>query len=266
MAVTKPFFVVPLDLGTIATGNEVAGHDADNLKRFKDVGLTWKTSGASSVWIRGQFASAQRINFCSMLKGNAIAATDYRLRLGTSQAQVDGGSAPYDSGTLDFISPSITRTDGLYKSHLEIGTVQTGVTWWRIDITSHTGDFELPFLVLGEKITPGRFYNHDFARGVQDLGNLNFNPWAVPEEEDGLVLRTIQFMLAWQTKAEIETSFLPMIEQLGTRGMVYLCFDPTANAYRDANSYFGHFEKPPIATGMRKPETYAQEFQIRSLV
>lgn len=266
MAIRKPIFVVPLDLGTVVTGNAVGGHSVRHLGRFKDIGLTWKTDGASNVWARGQFDAAQRIDFAAMPSANALPDTQIRLRLGTSQAEVDGGSAPYDSGAVDFISPAITRDDGLYHSHLELPSVETGVTWWRIDITGHTGDFEAAFLVLGEKAEPSRFYNHDFQDGIDDLGSLAFTAWAVPDEEDGVVLRTKEFTLGWQTKAEMEATFRPMMERLGTRGMVYLCFDPEANTYRQANTYFGTMRKPPIARGHRKPLTFSQDFQILSLI
>lgn len=145
--IRKPFFVIPLALGTIVAGNAQLGNPVFNLNRAKAIGLTWKTAGNTNVWARGNFTAARSIDFMALIAANALPGTLIRLRLGTTQAEVDG-VAPYDSTALAFISPSITRTDGLYHSHLELPSVITA-TWWRIDITGHTGDFEAATLVLG---------------------------------------------------------------------------------------------------------------------
>lgn len=263
--IRKPIFIIPHDLGEISSGNVLAGHSASSLNRHSAIGLTWRTDGNSSVWVRGQFAAEKTVDFCAMISANALAGTQIRLRLGDTQAEVDGGSAPYDSAAQDFIDPSITRDDGLYHSHLELNS-PVDCLWWRVDITGHTGDFEAASLVLGEAIEPGRFYNYDFEYGIEDLGSLEITRFGVFNEEPGIILRTIQFTLAWQTEAEFEASFRPMMERLGTRGVVYCCFDPEATTYRQARTYMGIFRKPPFATGQRKPRTFSQEFVIHSLI
>lgn len=264
MAVTKPFFVVPLDLGTMTTGNETAGYPAINLKRFKAPGLTWKTTGNTNCFVRGDFGSAKAVNYIAIVSANALVGTQFRLRLGTSQAAVDG-TAGYDSAATTFISPSITREDGLYHAHFELPSTQT-FQWWRVDITGHTGDFQAAKLILGTKITPSKFYNIDYEYGVKDLGDLSFNRWGVFDEEPGVIFRTVAFTLAWQTEAEYETSFRPMLEKLGKRGVVFCCFDPTANTYRQARTFMGVFEKVPGARGVRKAATLAQDFSITSYI
>lgn len=263
MPVRKPIFIIPLELGTITTGNEIAGKPAANLNRKKAISLTWKSSGTANLWARGDFGSAKSIDFMSLVSANALAGTTIRLRLGATQAAVDG-VAGYDSTALAFISPSIA--DGVpVHSHLEIGSVQS-YRWWRIDIAGHTGDFEASTLVLGKTIEPSRYYNIGFERGIRDLGSLSFSRFGVFDEEDGAIFRTLNFTLAWQTEAEIETSFLPMAEALGSRGVVFVCFDPQAAAYRQSKTYLGVMDKPPFATGTKKAATYSQEFQIVSMI
>lgn len=264
MAIRKPIFIVPLELGTIATGNEIAGKPATNLNRKKAIGLTWKSSGATNLWARGDFGSAKSIDFMALVSANALAGTTIRLRLGATQAAVDG-TAGYDSAALTFISPSITRTDGVYHSHLEIGSVQS-FRWWRIDIAGHTGDFEASTLVLGAAITPSRFYNLDFERGVRDLGSLDFTRWGVFDEEDGAIFRTLDFTMGWMAEAEYETSFRPMAETLGARGIVHVVFDPDPTTYRQAKTYLGVLGKPPAARGIKKPATFAMDFSIVSMI
>lgn len=264
MAVRKPIFVIPLNLGTIVAGDAALGHSVFHINRPKAIGLTWKTTGPSNVWARGMFAASRTIDFCAMIAANALPGTLIRLRLGTTQAEVDG-VAPYDSGAVAFIAPAVTRESGLYHSHLELPSPQNA-TWWRIDITGHTGAFEASTLVLGKSITPSRYYNLDFERGIRDLGSLEFSRYGVFDEEEGAIFRTLDFSLGWQTEAEIEASFLPMMEKLGTRGIVYVCFDPEATTYRQSKTYLGVMAKPPGARGNKKPATFSQDFQIVSMI
>ena len=264
MPIRKPIFIVPLDLGSMATGNAASGFPVTNLNRHKAIGLTWKSSGSTNVWARGQFTASRAIEFCAIVAANAQAGTKFRLRLGTSQAQVDG-SAPYDSGALDFISPSITREDGLYHSHLEIGTVQNA-TWWRIDITGHSGDFQAADLVLGRMVEPSRFYNLDFEFGVEDQGEIEVGRNGVMNEQPGIIMRTAAFKLAWITEAEFEANFRPMVEKLGKRGVAYVVFDPDPSTYRQAKTFMGIMRKPPFARGVRKPQTYEMDFEILSFI
>ena len=264
MTIRKPFFVVPLDLGTIVAGNAVLGHSVFHLDRKKAIGLTWKTNGASNVWARGDFGAAKAVDFMALVSANALPGTLIRLRLGDTQAEVDG-TADYDSTALTFISPAITRADGLYHSHLELGATYTK-RWWRIDITGHTGDFEAATLVLGKTVTPGRFYNTDFQHGVRDLGDLSFSRFGVFDEEDGAIFRTTEFTLGWITEAEFEASFRPMTETLGKRGILFACFDPEATAYRQAKTYLGVLDKPPFAKGVKKPATFAMDFALVSMI
>lgn len=264
MAILKPNFVVPLDLGTMTTGNEAAGYPAINLKRFKAIGLTWKSTGNTNLWVRGDLGTAQAIDFFSIVSANAQPGTTIRLRLGDTQAAVDG-TAAYDSGAVALINPSITRGDGLYHSHLELPSVQTR-RWWRIDIGGHTGDFQASMLVLGRKVTPSRFYNLDFEFGTKDLGSMNWGRFGVMDEEPGSILRTVDMTLGWVSEAEFEASFRPMLESLGRRGVVHVCFDPQANTYRQAKTFMGILAKSPYAKGIRKPQTYTMDFSLESFI
>lgn len=262
--IQKPIFVIPHALGTVTTGNEVAGHPAIHLGRHEAMGLTWKTSNASNVWVRGDFGVNRPVSFVSIISANAIAATDIRLRLGASQSAVDG-TAVYDSGAVDFISPSIQREDGLYHSFLRL-SVPVWQRWWRIDITNHTGAFEAAALVIGDVIETPCFYNQDWEFGIEDLRQVEINRWGVFDRQDGIVLRRLDFTLSWVSEAVFESTFRPMHEKLGQTGMVYICFDPEPTTYRQARAYFGLFRQPTFAKATRKARTFSHEYQIRSLI
>lgn len=264
MPIRKPMFVVPLSLGTIATGNEASGFPASNLGETDAAGLVWKSSGATNVWARGQMTSAQSINFAALMSANAIGtSTKLRLRLGTSQAQVDG-TAPYDSGAVNLINPTITRSDGLYHSHLELPST-VSASWWRIDITGHTGDFQASSLVLGQAVQSSRFYNPDFEFGAEDMSEVEFSRFGVPDITPGAIMRTLGFTLEWQSEAEFEATFRPIMETRGRTKPLWVCLDPDATTYRQAKTYLGFLRKVPYATGQRKPGLFSQEFNVLSL-
>lgn len=258
----KPFFVIPLNLGTLASGNVASGYAIAHLNRLKAAALAWRSSGNSNLWARGDFGATRQVDFCALMAANAQAGTTIRLRLGTTQAEVDG-TAPYDSGATTLINPAITREDGLYHSHLEIPSVQNA-RWWRIDIGGHTGDFQAASLVLGKRAASTYLYNQDFEYGVEDFGSMDITRFGVMDEEPGVIMRSLGFTLGWTTEAEFEATFRPMIEKLGGRGMVYVCFSPEATVNRQARTYLGVMRKPPTARAIRKPFTFSQEFEIIS--
>lgn len=262
MTISKPFFVRPLDLGTItASPTPSAGHPAQHLNRLEQMGLTWKSAGTTDV-VSGDFGSAQEVDFLAVISANAQSGTIYELTLSNN---ADLSSPVYTSGGRTFIDPAITRSDGLYHSHFELPATYTA-RYWRVAVASHTGDFEASGIVLGKKITPSHYYDLDFEYGVEDTGSLEIGRNGVWDEVPGRILRTHAFRLGWQSRTEFETSFRPMMEELGPRGIVYFCQRPDATTDRQANTYLGHLKKPGFARGTRKAETLAQEFEIRSII
>jgi hypothetical protein len=260
--IEKPIFCLPIDLGTIATGNERAEAPAVHLNRHKSPGLVWRTNGNTNVWARGQLASAQAINLCSIINANALPGTQVRLRLGTSQVEVDG-TAPYDSGAVPFISPAETRESGLYHSLLRFADVTA--SWWRIDITGHTGDFEAMGLVLGDSVQTERFYDRGWEIGTSDLGNIDFGRWGVAMETEGAVFKVRNFTLSWLSEGEFESHFRKIMLQT-RRGPVWILFNPEAVAGRQEQFLFGRFGQPPLAVNARKAGRFIMEFSMQSMI
>lgn len=260
--IEKPIFCLPVDLGVIVAGNERSEAPAVHLGLNKSPGLVWRTNGAANAWVRGQFATPQLISMCSLVSANAQPGTTIRIRLGASQAEVDG-TAPYDSGAVTFVSPAYTSDSGLYHSFLHFAA-QTA-TWWRIDIAGHSGDFEAMSLILGEAVQTSRFYDRGWEIGTTDLGSLDFSRWGVGLESDGLVWRTKSFGLSWVSETEFEAHFRRIMAK-GKREIVWLLFDPQSRAERQEQFYFGRFGQPPFARSSRKPGTFAMEFSMVSMI
>lgn len=264
MAIQYPFAVIPHPLGTVTTGNARTNRPATHLGEFKHIGMTWQSNGNSNLWIRGNWGQNRPVDFVSLLSANAQAGTTIRVRLGASQAAVDG-TAAYDSGTVAFINPSISREDGLYHSHLELPSVQSR-QWWRIDIGGHSGDFEAAMLVMGQKAQSSSFYNSDFGFGPDDKGELEFTRWGVAEEEGGRIFRRLDMTFGWLSQADFETKFRPLVEKLGSRGMALWCFDPEATVYRQSKTYFGRLVEKAYAQGGVKPGRFSLPISIESMI
>lgn len=257
-----PFIVQPLPLGIITTGNEQAAKPATNLGEFLYRGMEWGSTGASNLWVRGDLGASQAINFVGMLGANAQSGSTIRIRLGDTQAEVDG-TADYDSGALAFIAPSITRTDGRYHSHHELPSLQTK-RWWRIDIGGHSGDFAASMLIMGRKMQPARYYDTTWQTTVRDLGAVAFGRNGVPSITAGSQLRVLNYKLSWLTETEAEAMMAPIDEAAGKTDPLLIVFDPEATTYRQRRTFFGFNEEQP-SLGKIGFNRFERAFQIVSL-
>lgn len=239
MPILKPFCVQPLSLSDIATGNAAVNRAATHLALPQYAGMRWQSVGNTNLWVRGRFGgSTMPVNFMSLMAANAQAGTTIRLRLGTTQAEVDG-VAPYDSGAQTLIAPARTRADGLYHSHLELPST-VNASWWRIDIGGHTGDFSASALILGSKRTPARFYNRDREIGFEDLGGLEISRNGVVAETAGVVLRTLAMRFAWVSESEWYEQWAPLMAAKAARQLLLWVLDPDATVRRQEKTFLGY--------------------------
>ncbi|KKW92977.1 hypothetical protein [Sphingobium chungbukense] len=258
----KPFFVVPLDLGTITTGNERANRPASHLGEFLYRGMVWQSDGNSNLWVCCDLGAAQDIDFVALLGTNAQSGTTIRVRLGDSQGEVDG-TADYDSGAVALISPTPATVPAQgYHSHLELAAVSK--RWLRIDIGGHSGDFSASMLVVGKKVQPGSYYEGQWQRSVRDLGGVTFSRNGVAGVTAGGKMRAAVWKMSWLTESEMEENFAPMDMAIGKSSPLLACFDPAATSYRQARTYFGICEDQPALTKLGW-NRFERQFQILSL-
>lgn len=266
MPIRKPFCVLPAPLFDLASGNAKANRPASHLGLLQYSGMHWESSGNSNLWVRGNFGPGivQAVNFMSLMAANAQAGTTIRLRLGGTQAEVDG-VAPYDSGAQTLIAPARTRADGRYHSHLELPSV-VNAAWFRIDIGNHTGDFSASALILGSKREPSNFYNRDRQIGFEDLGGLEIARSGVVAETPGAVLRTLLFRLQWVSDEEFWTLWAPLMQAKGKRQITYWCFDPEATERRQDKTFLGFFTRDLFKRGNDFPLANQMDFELRAIL
>lgn len=259
----KPFFVIPTPLGTVTSGNEAENRPASHLGEFAYRGMVWESDGATDLWLQVDLGESVPIDFVSIMGANAQPGTQLRIRIGDSQAEVMSESADHDTAPQPFISPSITRADGLYHSHHELDA-PISKRWLQFDISGHTGDFSASMLVIGKKITPGMYYEGRWNRDIRDLGSVTFSRSGVPGVARGARLRAMGFTLAWLSEAEMEETFSPLDEYVGKTEPVYVCFDPEATTSRQRRTLLGYFEELPSFTKLGF-NRFERKFQILSL-
>jgi hypothetical protein len=266
MAIRKPFAVIPLALNAVASGNQKANRPASHLAAPQFAAMRWESTGNTNLWVRGQFAASSAVNFVSLMACNAQAGTTIRVRLGTSQAEVDG-TAPYDSGALTLISPARTEASGLYHSHLELPSV-ANATWWRIDIGGHTGDFSASALIFGERLEPSNFYNRDREFGFEDLGSLEIARNGVVSDTPGYVLRTLLFRLQWVEEEEFWSKWAPMGQRKpdGSKRIVFWAFDPEATVRRQSKTFLGYMARDFAVRGNDFPKANQIDFTLRAVL
>jgi hypothetical protein len=266
MPVLKPFAVLPLALTGITTGNAKSNRPATHLGLAQYPAMRWESTGNTNLWVRGQFSGTQAVNFVSLMATNALPGTTIRVRLGTTQAQVDG-TAPYDSGTLTLITPARTEASSLYHSHLGLGSI-SNASWWRIDIGGHTGDFSASALIFGTRREPSNFYNRDRELGFEDLGSLEIARNGVISDTPGYVLRTLLFRLAWVSDEEYWTLWAPFGERNadGSKRLIYWCFDPDATVRRQAKTFLGYMARDIFKRGNDLGAQNTMDFSLRAIL
>lgn len=263
---TRPFAVLPAPLFGLTSGNAKANRPATHLGLPQYPGMRWESNGNSNLWVRGNFGpgTVQAINFMSLMAANAQPGTTIRLRLGGTQAEVDG-VAPYDSGAQTLISPARSRADGRFHSHLEMPSAVTAA-WFRIDIAGHTGDFSASALILGSKRTPSNFYNRDRELGYEDTGSLEIGRNGIVAETPGIVLKTMLFRLEWATEEEWWELWAPLMQDKGKRRVLYWCFDADATVRRQDKSFLGFMARDLFMRGGITPRANQIDIQFRGLL
>jgi hypothetical protein len=257
-----PFIVVPQVLADVACGNQRAEAPAAHLGEFLYRGMVWRSNGSGDLWVTFRRDAAAAFDFVGILGANAGAGTTLRVRVGGSAAATTA-SPEYDSGALSFISPAITRADGRYHAHREIGAPRTGA-WVRIDVGGHAGDFEASMLVVGLKRQVAQYYETSWRTGVRDLGSITIGRNGVPGISLGTKLRTLEYTLGWASEAEAETMLAPLDELLGRTSPYLTCFDPEPTLYRQRRTFFGWNEEMP-SIGKVAWNRYERNFQVLSL-
>lgn len=268
MAIQLPFAVIPHDLGTIdGVGNEKSSRPASHAGEFKNPGMVWESSGASNVWVRGNFGAVKDIDFFGLIGTNASASTTMWLRLGDNATEVNG-TAPYDSGATLINNPTVVDPDGIYHGHFELPSIVSR-QWWRIDVGSHSGDFRNMAIVMGQKRQFADFYNGGggFEFGNEDMGEIEIGRYGVVSEAEGLMMRTLKMEFGWMSESDRYSKFAPLAKNMGLRNVALWCFDPEPNAYRQSKTYFGWLkELPTFRPTTWKQDRFTSTFEILSMI
>jgi hypothetical protein len=257
-----PFFVLPLAFTINAVGNQATTNPATNLAEFLYAGMTWKTTSAASCYVIVDLGAVQPIDFVGLLQTNAGSADTWIV---TADATLSGitGTPSYSSGSLPIISPTVTGRSG-YNSHLELSS-RISVRYIKVSMTIAGAYLETPFLVIGKKVAPARYYEPEWESGPDDQSIFAISRQGVPDIAPGRMLRRAAFTLSWMTEDEMESQIYPLLLAAGKTNPVFCCFDPAATIYRQNRTFFGWL------TDTSKPKRKAfnrfeKSFEVQSLI
>ena len=96
----------------------------------------WDANADSSVWIELDRGSEHPISLVSLLFTNLTSSATWRVRVGTTQAEVQGGSAAIDSGTVT--AWASIDIDSWARRHTLYRFTQGNYRWLRIDLDDAT--------------------------------------------------------------------------------------------------------------------------------
>jgi len=160
------------DAATLSTvGSEAADMPGSNVQTMQPSEV-WRATDTDNAYLEIDLGSAQTFNLVSLLHTNADTDTTWRVRAGDSQAEVQGGSADYDSGTVAFWPGTVELTNwDTTHSLLYLSSTETE-RWLRIDV-NHTGDayFDAGRLYIANAWQPTRnlLYGYTFPYWKEDV-------------------------------------------------------------------------------------------------
>ena len=161
------FIVVPRSFTVLANS---ASTTPTTYLQNDEPGLVWRTTGASSNYVTVQLAAGS-LNVISLAGTNLVAGDTIRIRLGNSQASVEGSSAPVDR------TATIAAGTPQNGTSFVIDKLSSPVTYTfaRIDFTSVAGSYvEVSRLILGSAIvTDGIDVNAEFTFDNQTVNRLD---------------------------------------------------------------------------------------------
>lgn len=119
--------------------------------------------------------------------------------------------------------------------------------------------------VAGLRCQPGRNFSFGVARGVNDLGSVEFAPRGAFLRRNAAKRRTLGLTWQYVTEAEAEGFGIPLVEQAGTTRCVLAVIDPDPDLERTRRIYFGPLQGNP-ALNWRGRDRWEKRIQLVSLV
>lgn len=245
----------------ITASSEDANFPVANLLKPQG-GIFWKTLVDSGVFFRVNIGTGQSVDMVSLLYTNFTSAATWRVRLGDSQAEVDGGAADIDSGTITAWAQTDMSKWDFAHSIFRAGSASTN-SWLRVDLNDAANPDG--FLTVG-RLMAGASYeptiNFQYGGGIgyvsQPLRDRSIANVLYVEERQA-------FQTASLTFDHIpEDEFWPNMQTIfrlhGNHKPIQLVMDIGDNANRADKAIYGVIERIGTSqlTSVRRVRTQIQ--------
>lgn len=237
-------FFVPIDSGTITASSAIGSAPSANLltEHPKDL---WQTNGAvTGVWIKVDLGAATTLGCVALMFTNLRSGATWRVKGGPSEANVDGGSPEYDSGSMTFWAGSVQN---VFKPHGFLD-LNPGVSkrWWRIELADSghpDGYLTAGRLVLATGFRPAR--NPSFGGGpawVDPSVNRRTKGGSLITQEAQRYL-SASFAYPYASEADARAGFLELQRLNGISSPLLFIDKVDDTVYRMARMIYGKFEE-----------------------
>jgi len=253
--------VEPLALAAVTADSSAAGTEpaalADDM-----IGVVHRGTGTPTAWVEVDLGSSRAVDFAAFLATEG-AATGQRVRAADTQADLTAAPT-FDSGVVDFAAGAQAGAFGRVHSWWETSPAQS-FRWWRFDINGLTEPFAAGRLVLGRRTAFARNFSFGGGPGVRDLGRMEMSTHGALDRRRGAQARLLA--IAWEalTRAEVETTLMPMLESLGRTELLLVVTDPAPHDRRARRMFFG-FIAEDIETVQRHFDIWAWRTRLTSMI
>lgn len=259
------WILAPLPIPAAAASNTAAGRAPVHVGNDY-AGVVWQSNGEASPWIVIDLGGDLPIDTVSMF-GLAGISTANTLTIQTATAAQGGG---FGGGSYTAFVTAATALAGatmpLSGKGVSLHSIAAPVTcrYVKIAFTGLAGAIQIARCVIGKRIVLERNFSFGGARGVRDLGSVDFSARGVLLRRSGKKLRTAALTFSCVNKDEVEAHTQPLIERLGNTETAALFTDPAPDPQRQNRAYFG-FLVGDLAQTQRNARAWEAKLNVVSI-
>jgi hypothetical protein len=270
------WIVKPLAISAISlvSGTTTAAGALMNLAD-DTAGIVWKSNTGSTVAIifdMGSDVTIDTLALFGILGPPAPAQMQIRAATAAQGNAFSGGVGTganqyWQSATETLYAGTVTPKSGrrmaLWSAPASSGP--PAARYWMLTVSALSSSYlQAARAVFGQRFVPGQNFAADPTTGVRDFGSADFSNRGVLIRRRSVKQRSISLVFEGLTKAEVEASIQPLMQDVGNTDAIAVIADPAADAQRENRMYFGPM-LGDLATIWRSFPNHEWRCQVASL-
>ena len=252
---SNAFLLRSLDFASVVANSTAPGTGAANVASDY-AGVVWRSGSGGSANIVIDLGGnagfdtimlfgADRSNLAATNVGVAIATEVQGPTFSGSNVDTGTGTGNYWRRTIALLAGANMPVNGkgvmLWLSPTVSGPPGGGGRYIQLTFSGYgSGGFiQVARALIGTRIQPTRNFSYGAARGVQDLGSLEYSARGALLRRRAKKLRTVTLTFSSLYKDEVEQQTARLMEGIGITEMIALVTDPDPHAERQSRCFFG---------------------------